>query len=92
MSIRHTRALLRAALDGSLARGRFRRDPFFGLSIPEQVPGIPAEVLDPRQGWADRSAYDRMARELVRRFEKNFEGYEAGVGDEVRAAAIRAAA
>ena len=48
MSIRHTRALLRAALDGSLARTRFRKEPFFGLAIPEQVPGVPAEVLDPR--------------------------------------------
>jgi phosphoenolpyruvate carboxykinase (ATP) len=56
MSIRHTRALLNAALDGSLARTRFREDRFFGLSIPENVPGIPAEVLDPRQSWADKAA------------------------------------
>ena len=49
MSIRHTRALLRAALDGSLARTRFRKERFFGLSIPEHVPGVPAEVLDPRE-------------------------------------------
>ncbi len=92
MSIRHTRALLRAALDGSLARGKFRKDPFFGLSVPEQVPGVPAEVLDPRQSWADKAAYERMARDLVGRFEKNFSGFEAGVGDDVRAVAIRAAA
>jgi phosphoenolpyruvate carboxykinase (ATP) len=92
MSIRHTRALLNAALDGSLARTKFRKDRFFGLSIPEQVPGIPAEVLDPREAWADKKAYDRMAKELIGRFEKNFAGFEAGVGAEVRAAAIRAAA
>jgi phosphoenolpyruvate carboxykinase (ATP) len=92
MSIKHTRALLRAALDGSLARARFRRDPFFGLMIPENVPGVPAEVLDPRQSWADKAAYDRMARDLVGRFEQNFSAFEAGVGDDVRAAAIRAAA
>jgi phosphoenolpyruvate carboxykinase (ATP) len=49
-------------------------------------------VLDPRSSWSDKSAYDRMAKELVGRFEKNFAGFEAGVGDEVRAAAIRAAA
>ena len=54
-------------------RGRsFRKEPFFGLAIPEHVPGVPAEVLDPRQSWADKAAYDRMARELVGRFEKNF--------------------
>jgi phosphoenolpyruvate carboxykinase (ATP) len=92
MPIRHTRALLRAALDGSLAKGRFRTEPYFGLSIPEHVPGVPDEVLDPRQSWSDKAAYDRMARELVSSFEKNFRGFEAGVGDEVRAAAIRVAA
>jgi phosphoenolpyruvate carboxykinase (ATP) len=92
MSIRHTRALLRAALDGSLARARFRKDRFFDLSIPEHVPGVPAEVLDPREAWTDKAAYDRMARDLIGRFEKNFSAFEAGVGDEVRAAAIRAAA
>jgi phosphoenolpyruvate carboxykinase (ATP) len=92
MSINHTRTLLRAALDGSLARARFRKDPFFGLPIPEVVPGVPAAVLDPRQGWADGVAYDRTARELVGRFERNFTAFEDGVGEAVRAAAIRAAA
>jgi phosphoenolpyruvate carboxykinase (ATP) len=92
MSIRHTRALLRAALDGTLAHAKFYKDPHFGLSVPEHVPGIPAEVLDPRQSWADKAAYDRMARHLVERFEENFASFEGGVGEEVRAAAIRAAA
>ena len=92
MSIKHTRALLRAALDGSLARAKFRKDPFFGLLVPESVAGVPADVLDPRQSWADKAAYDRTARDLVGRFEKNFAEFEAGVGDDVRAVAIRAAA
>jgi len=92
MSIRHTRALLNAALDGSLARTRFRQDRFFGLAIPESVPGIPAEVLDPRQSWADKAAYDRMAQELTARFEANFQTFQDAVGEDVRAAAIRAAA
>jgi phosphoenolpyruvate carboxykinase (ATP) len=48
--------------------------------------------LDPRESWADKAAYDRTARDLIGRFEKNFVAFEAGVGDEVRAAAIRAAA
>jgi phosphoenolpyruvate carboxykinase (ATP) len=92
MSIRHTRALVHAALDGSLAQGSFRTDPFFGLAIPEHVAGVPAEVLDPRQSWADKAAYDRMARELVASFEKNFRAFEAGVGEDIRAVALRAAA
>ena len=92
MSITHTRALLNAALDGSLARATYRRDPFFGLMIPESVPGIPTGVLDPREAWADKSAYDRTARQLVELFEKNFESFSGVVDESVKAAAIRAAA
>ena len=92
MSIQHTRALLRAALDGSLAQVEFERDPFFGLMMPKAVPGIPAGVLNPRDGWADKAGYDRTARNLVGLFEKNFESFAGTVDDTVRAAAIRAAA
>jgi phosphoenolpyruvate carboxykinase (ATP) len=92
MSIRHTRALLGAALDGSLAKANFRTDPYFGLLIPDAVPGVPTEVLDPRNGWTDKAGYERTARELIARFEQNFAGFESGVSDDVKAAAIRAAA
>ena len=92
MSIRHTRALLRHALDGSLARGAFRTDPFFGFAVPEHVAGVPAEVLDPRRTWEDKAAYDRTARSLLSRFEANFAAFEEGVGEDVRAVALRAAA
>jgi len=92
MSIKHTRGLLAAVLDGSLAKATFRRDPFFGLMMPQNVPGIPDDVLDPRLSWADRAAYDRTARDLVARFEQNFATFDSAVGDDVRAAAIRAAA
>jgi phosphoenolpyruvate carboxykinase (ATP) len=92
MSIRHTRALLRGALDGTLLNSKFRRDPFFGLSFPEHVAGVPDDVLDPRETWADKAAYDAMAKHLVMRFEENFASFEGGVGDDVRAVAIRAAA
>ncbi len=92
MSIRHTRILVSAALDGSLAGARLRADPFFGLLIPASVPGLPPEVLDPRQGWADKASYDKTARELIGRFEANFAKFADSVGEDVRAAAIRAAA
>jgi len=92
MSIQHTRALLRAALDGSLAQVEFERDPFFGLMIPKAVPGIPQGVLNPREGWADKAGYDRAAQHLVGLFEKNFESFAGAVDDSVKAAAIRAAA
>jgi phosphoenolpyruvate carboxykinase (ATP) len=92
MSIHHTRALLRAALDGSLARVAFAPDPFFGLAVPKSVPHVPSHVLNPRDTWSDKDAYDRTARELVARFEKNFESFAGAVDDSVRAAAIRTAA
>jgi phosphoenolpyruvate carboxykinase (ATP) len=92
MSIQHTRALLRAALDGSLAKVEFVKDPFFGLMIPKAVPGIPAEVLNPRDSWADKAAYDKQANHLVGLFEKNFATFADAVGDDVKAVAIKAAA
>src|SRR5271170_4141574 len=72
MAIAHTRALLRAVLDGTLKDATFHPDPFFGLMIPRDVPGIPNEVLDPRLAWADRDAYDEVARSLRGRFAHNF--------------------
>jgi len=92
MSIKHTRALLNAALDGSLKHARFERDPFFGLMFPQDVVGIPNDVLNPRLSWSDTDAYDRAARDLVGRFEKNFSNFDTLVDDDVRAAAIRAVA
>jgi phosphoenolpyruvate carboxykinase (ATP) len=92
MSIQHTRALLRAALDGSLAKGEFVQEPFFGLAIPKSLPGVPAEVLNPRDSWADKAAYDKTAKDLQTRFEKNFETFAGAVSEDVKKAAIRPAA
>jgi len=92
MAIRHTRALLAAALDGSLAKVRFRPDRFFGLVIPEAVPGIPSAILDPREAWEDKAEYDRTARALLARFEKNFAPFAEHVGEDVKAVALRAVA
>lgn len=91
MSIQHTRALLAAVLNGSLRDARYVQDPFFGLMLPQDVPGIPNAVLDPRQAWADGAMYDTAARKLVGLFEKNFATFAGSVSDEVKAAAIRAA-
>ena len=92
MPIAYTRALLRAALDGSLAPAPVRRDANFGLFVPESCPEVPNEVLDPRGTWSDKKSYDETARELTRRFEANFLEYEPFVGREVKEAAIRTAA
>jgi phosphoenolpyruvate carboxykinase (ATP) len=89
MPIRHTRALVRAALDGSLARAEFHPESAFGLMIPASVPGVPAEVLHPRAAWTDKAAYDATARELLGRFEANFASFSGQVDESVRAAALR---
>jgi phosphoenolpyruvate carboxykinase (ATP) len=92
MAIAHTRALLRAALDGSLAGAPMRQDPNFGFLVPESCADLPANVLDPRGTWSDKRAYDEIARNLRGNFEHNFREYEPFVGSEVKRAAIRAAA
>jgi phosphoenolpyruvate carboxykinase (ATP) len=88
MPIRATRALLTAALDGSLGAGGFRRDPNFGFEVPVAARGMEAALLDPRGTWADAEAYDRQAARLVQMFADNFGQYVPFIDAEVRAAAI----
>ena len=88
MPISATRAVLAAALDGSLAAGRFRRDPAFGFEVPVAVPGMDAVLLDPRQTWADPAAYDAQAQRLVGLFADNFGQYLPFIDADVKAAAI----
>ncbi|HCU11485.1 MAG TPA: phosphoenolpyruvate carboxykinase (ATP) [Gemmatimonadetes bacterium] len=71
MSIAHTRAIVRAVVQGKLHGMPTHVDPVFGLSIPDQVPDVPHEVLDPRTSWPDPEAYDRQAGKLRAMFEKN---------------------
>ena len=88
MPIKATRALLTAALDGTLVKGQFRRDPNFGFDVPVACPGVPDLLLDPRRTWADRDAYDAQAAKLVDMFAKNFEQYVDHIDDDVKACAI----
>ena len=92
LRIAHTRAMVGAALDGRLAQVAARPDPNFGVLVPEACPDVPAAILDPRNTWADKAAYDAEARRLRHLFAANFEKFEGHVDDRVRAAAIRAAA
>jgi phosphoenolpyruvate carboxykinase (ATP) len=83
MPIKVTRALLAAALDGSLKDAEFRTDPSFGFQVPVAVEGVDPGILDPRSTWADKAAYDRQAAKLVEMFRANFEKFEAHVGSDV---------
>jgi len=88
MPIKATRALLTAALDGTLAEAVFRKDPNFGFDVPVDVPGVPELLLDPRRTWDDKAAYDAQAQKLVQMFADNFEQYVPFIDDDVKAAAI----
>ena len=88
MPIKATRALLTAALDGSLNGAQFRKDPNFGFEVPVSVPGVDDKLLDPRQTWADPAAYDAQAKKLVQMFSDNFAQYIDKVDDQVKSAAI----
>ena len=88
MPIKATRALLSAALDGSLKEAEFRRDPNFGFDVPVAVPGVPDVLLDPRRTWSTPEAYDRQAAKLVGMFAENFAQYAPFIDDEVKRAAI----
>jgi len=87
MKISYTRAMIRAILNGSLSSVETKPDPIFGVNIPVSCPEVPPEVLQPRNTWADKDAYDRQAQDLARRFNENFKKYESGVSDEVKKAA-----
>jgi phosphoenolpyruvate carboxykinase (ATP) len=91
MKIQHTRALVRAALAGTLREVGVKQEPYFGLFVPERCGDVPTEVLNARSTWSDKSAYDDTARELTKRFEANFKKFESYVGNDVMAAAIHAA-
>lgn len=86
MKIAYTRAMVRAALDGALNDVRMDPDPTFGIAVPTVCPGVPAQVLNPRNTWADQAAYDAQARKLAAMFAENFKTFSDQVTPEVRAA------
>ena len=91
MPIKATRALLNAALDGSLNDAEFRKDPNFGFEVPVAVAGVDSKILDPRAAWVDPAEYDKTAQTLVHQFIENFAQFADHVDEGVRRAAPVAA-
>jgi phosphoenolpyruvate carboxykinase (ATP) len=87
MPIKATRALLDAALSGTLRGQPMRTDPLFGFQVPMALPGVEPAILNPRETWSDKAAYDAQARALVDMFNKNFAKFEVHVDADVKAAA-----
>ena len=87
MSIAHTRAIVNAVLDGQLNGVATQTDPVFGVRVPLECPGVPAEILNPRNTWKKQKKYDRQAQQLAAEFNKNFEKFAEGVSEDILAAA-----
>ena len=83
ISIRHTRALLNAALTGQLNDVKYTKDPIFEFLVPMECPGVPAEVLSPSSSWGDRKEYDRRYKDLAMRFKENFAKFTDNTPPEV---------
>lgn len=83
ISIKHTRALLSAALNGALNKVQFKIDPVFGYEVPTSCPDVPNEVLDPSSSWADKAAYEKGYKELAKRFIENFAKFAEGTPKEI---------
>ncbi|TRW26594.1 phosphoenolpyruvate carboxykinase (ATP) [Flavobacterium zepuense] len=83
MKLKYTRAMITAALNGQLDNVTYIKDEFFGLSVPQSCPNVPDEVLNPRDTWSDKSAYDKKANELAGEFRKNFTKFETFSNEEI---------
>jgi len=83
----YTRAMIAAALEGKLDKAEYQTHPVFGLDMPTSVPGVPDNILNPRDTWSDQSAYDRTAEKLARQFVENFEQYREYANEEIMSGA-----
>jgi phosphoenolpyruvate carboxykinase (ATP) len=91
IKLRFTRAMITAALEGQLDNVEFAKHEIFGLEMPVSCPGVDADILNPRNTWSDKAAYDAKAQELAEKFVKNFEAFKEFANEEILAAAPRAA-
>jgi phosphoenolpyruvate carboxykinase (ATP) len=83
MKLKYTRAMITAALDGALKDVSYETHPIFGLDVPQSCPNVPDEVLNPRQTWENKDAYDTKATELGISFKENFSKFEEYANEEI---------
>jgi phosphoenolpyruvate carboxykinase (ATP) len=91
MKLGYTRTMITAALNGQLSEVKFSKHPIFGVEVPAAVPGVPTEILDPRNTWADKAAYDTTAASLADKFVANFKKYADFANEEILAGAPKVA-
>lgn len=76
IKLSYTRAMIKAALDGKLTNAKFEEHPIFKILIPKECPGVPSQILDPKNTWEDKEAYDAKVLELAEKFNENFKKFE----------------
>jgi phosphoenolpyruvate carboxykinase (ATP) len=82
IKLSYTRAMITAALEGELDNVEYETHPIFGMMMPKTCPGVPSEILNPGNTWADKDEYDAKAKELAKQFIKNFEKYASDASEE----------
>ncbi|MCT8339570.1 phosphoenolpyruvate carboxykinase (ATP) [Flavobacteriaceae bacterium TK19130] len=87
MKLKYTRAMITAALNGELEDANYEQHPIFGLNVPQSVPNVPSEVLNPKETWKNKKAYDIQAKELASSFKDNFKKFEEYANDEIMSGA-----
>ena len=87
MSLKYTRAMITAAMNGELSHVEYQTQPIFELEIPKSCPNVPSEILNPKDTWTDKTAFDETANRLASKFVKNFEQFEEQSSDAIRSAA-----
>ncbi len=83
MKLKYTRAMITAALDGELDNVPYEQHPIFGLNVPQECPNVPTEVLNPKDTWKNKKAYDIQAKELATSFKDNFKKFEEYANNEI---------
>ena len=89
IKLKYTRAMITAALTGELDNVEFKEHEVFGLNMPTSCPDVPSEILDPKNTWEDKAAYDKKAQHLAEAFVANFEEFASYANDEIMAASPR---
>jgi phosphoenolpyruvate carboxykinase (ATP) len=92
MSLKHTRSMITAAMNGELNKVEYTAHNVFGVLVPQTIPNVPSEILNPRDTWTDKEAYDKKAAELAGLFVKNFEKYADQANEEILASAPKTTA
>ena len=90
MKLKYTRAMVTAALNGSFDNVEYKHDDIFNLDIPQSCPDVPSEIMNPRDTWADKDAYDAQAKKLAKMFQDNFEKKYPNMPENIKAAGPKA--